>query len=482
MDAFAEYSRPPRPPRTGWYRVYAKKDSLLTFTPITSSDPTVPVGPAAAEDTPSAGLVAHGTGRRHWFREYLDNLRRVSIPARWFLLGTTLVGMAWSTFSLLFNLFMKERGYAEGVIGHVLSMQSFGMVALAIPAGMLVSRRSARGIMIASSVAVALGFASQTIAGFQAAILIASFATGGMLAFSRVTGAPFLMKYSTPAERAHVFSLNFAATLGAGLITHFAAGFLHRLLVGITGSSLTAYQIVLLLGCSFALAGAVAFSRIPKGIVGQRAPHIPLREFWDTKGRLLFKLTFPFFLVGMGAGLIIPFLNLYFRDRFGLEPQTIGVFYGLVQATMILGVLIGPEMARRFGMIRTIVITEWASLPFMVALAFTTSLPVATAAFLMRGALMNMGVPITNNYMMERVGESDRAMVNSWSMMAWSLSWAMTAGLGGALIERSGYALPLLIASGLYVVSSALYFWYFHRCEIYAGSPVTSDGLRPCEE
>jgi predicted MFS family arabinose efflux permease len=426
--------------------------------------------------------VAEQPHARHWVSNYIDNFRKVTVPARWFLLGTTLLGMAWATFSLLFNLYMKERGFPEGVIGQVLSFQSLGMVAMAIPAAMLVSRLSARAIMISSSIAAAAGFAWQTLAPQVGMILAASFTTGGMLAFSRVAGAPFLMNHSTASERAHVFSLSFAATLGAGLLTNVGAGSLHRVLVGVTGSTLTAYHAVLLLACSFAVGGALAFSRIPRGIVGQRAARMPLREFWNTRGRLLFKLTFPFFLVGMGAGLIIPFLNLYFRDRFALTPQTIGVYYGLVQATMILGVLVGPELARRFGMVKTIVFSEWASLPFMVILAFTHNLPLATMAFLMRGGLMNMGVPISNNYMMERVGERDRALVNSWSMVAWSLSWAITAALGGSMIERSGYVMPLLIASGLYVASSALYFLYFRRCEVYAGQPSVSEGLRPCEE
>lgn len=435
------------------------------------------------ETIDSSGVQAgRKSASRHWLALYLDNFRKVTVPARWFLLGTTLLGMAWSTFSLLFNLYLKERGMPEGIIGQVLSLQSFGMVALAIPAALLVSRVSARALMIVSTIGAAVGFAWQTLAPQVGVILLASFATGGMLAFSRVVGSPYLMNHSTPSERAHVFSLNFAATLGAGLLTQFGAGSLHSALTGATGSSMTAYHVVLIIGCSFALLGAFAFYKIPRGVVGQRSKRVPLREFWNARGRLLFKLTFPFFLVGMGAGLIIPFLNLYFRDRFDLSPQTIGVYYGLVQATMILGVMVGPELARRFGMVKTIVFSEWASLPFMVILAFTHNLPTATMAFLMRGALMNMGVPISNNYMMERVGESDRALVNSWSMIAWSLSWAVTAAIGGTMIEHSGYVMPLLIASGLYVASSALYFLYFRRCEVYAGQPSVSEGLRPCEE
>lgn len=430
------------------------------------------VSPSGATSAPSG----------HWLTVYVGNLRRISTPARWYLLGATLVGMSWATFMLLFNLYMKERGFAEGIIGRVLSFQSFGIVMMAIPAAILVARRSARTMLVVSSLGVALGFLSQTLAGEVSAILVASCCTGVLLAVSRVVGAPFLMKHSTASERAHVFSLSFAAMLGSGLITHFGAGSLHRFLSGITNSPLAAYRWVLCLGCSCAVIGAFAFARIPSGVVGQRTMRLPLREFWHTKGRLLFKLTFPFFLIGMGAGLIIPFLNLYFRDRFALTPQTIGVYYGLVHASMILGVMIGPELARRFGMIKSIVFAEWASIPFMIVLAFTRNLPIATVAFLMRGALMNLGVPIANNYMMERVGHADRALVNSLSMIAWSLSWAITTGIGGLLIEHGGYETPLLLACGLYVVASALYFSFFHRHEIHAGRAATAAGVRPGEE
>lgn len=430
--------------------------------------------PSSRADTaaPSALPVREADGTtRHWAREYLGNLRRISPEARRFLLGTLLVSFAWSTFMLLFNLYLQERGFAEGFIGRVLSSQSFGTVFLALPAAALVARVSPRLILVTSSAGVALAFAWQTYAGGTLAILAAAFLAGSMLAFARVTSAPFLMKYSTRAERSHVFSLSFAAMLGAGLIAHFGAGSLHRVLTDISGSSITAYRWVLLMACTSAALAIIVYARIPNAVVGERSPRVPWRRFWQTKGRLLFRLTFPFFLVGMGAGLVIPFLNLYFRNRFDLSTQTIGIYYGLVQASMIVGVMLGPELARRFGMVRTIVATEVISLPFMVILAFTHNLPLATLAFLVRGALMNMGVPIANNYMMERVGPADRALANSWGMLAWTLSWAVTAGLGGWMIERHGFAPPLLIASGLYLAASVIYYVFFRNEEIHAGQP-----------
>jgi predicted MFS family arabinose efflux permease len=316
-----------------------------------------------------------------------------------------------------------------------------------------------------------VGFFWATVASHTSLIIVGAFTAGTMLSFSRVWSSPFLMRHSSPLERSHVFSLCFAASLGSGLIAHLGAGSLHRILTPIAGSALVAYQWVLWIGSGCALLGAMAFTRIPHEVIVEQREHRSIKLILRTKGPLFFRLVFPSFLVGLGAGLIIPFLNLYFRDRFGLSTQTIGVYYALVQASMILGVMIGPEMARRYGMIRTIVVSELASLPFMVALAFTHNLPLATMAFLARGALMNLGSPIMSNYLMERVGPEDRATGNSLALLAWTSSWAIAAVFGGWMIEKSGYVWPLMLASGLYLVSSGMYYFYFRNEEMHAGRP-----------
>lgn len=405
----------------------------------------------------------------HWFDEYMDNVKRISPESWWFLLGTMLVSLSWLTFMLLFNLYMKERGYPEGVMGQVLSAQSFGTMAMSIPAAYLVSRLSARAALVWSSIGVAIGFAWVTLVDIKGLIIAAAFMAGAMLAFSRVYSSPFLMKYTSSSERAIVFSLNFAASLGSGLIAHLGAGSLHTWFTSLSGSTVTAYRWVLWCSAGCGVLGSLAYSRLPGIALTVKRPRTSWRAVLRSKGPLFFRLVFPSFLVGLGAGLIIPFLNLYFRDRFHLSTQTIGIYYAMVQASMIVGVLLGPELARRYGMVRTIVLSELASLPFMAILAFTHDLTFATIAFLARGALMNLGVPIANNYLMERVGPEDRATANSLSLLAWTSSWAITTAIGGWMIELWGYAPPLLAGCALYIASSILYYVYFRNEEIYAG-------------
>lgn len=428
-----------------------------------------PLTPEQPDITPSEPVLMPLPRSSHWFDEYLDNVRKISKESWWFLLGTMFVSLSWLTFMLLFNLYMKERGYPEGVMGQVLSAQSFGTMAMAVPAAFLVSRLSARYALMFSSIGVAFGFTWVTLVDAKGIIIAASFLAGAMVAFSRVYSSPFLMKYTSSSERSIVFSLSFAASLGSGLVAHLGAGSLHSYFTSLSGSTVTAYRWVLWCGAGCGLFGALAFSQLPSGPITERRIPTPVREFLRSKGPLFFRLVFPSFLVGLGAGLIIPFLNLYFRDRFGLSTQTIGIYYAMVQASMIVGVMLGPELARRYGMVRTIVISELSSLPFMAMLAYTHDLTFATFAFLARGALMNLGVPIANNYLMERVGAEDRATANSMSLLAWTSSWAITTAIGGWMIERYGYELPLLVGCVLYIISSGLYYYYFRNEEIYAG-------------
>ena len=96
-------------------------------------------------------------------------------------------------------------------------------------------------------------------------------------------------------------------------------------------------------------------------------------------------------------------------------------------------------------------------------MAFTRSLPAAASCFLLRGALMNMGQPISTHYAMERVPPEAHAVTNSFLMLAWTSAWTVSAAAGGALIERFGFTASFVAAVGLYLVSTVLYHAFFGK-------------------
>ncbi len=305
-------------------------------------------------------------------------------------------------------------------------------------------------------------------------IWIAYFFAGIMMTFYRVAAAPFFMRNSSPTERPYLFSLSFGISVVAGVVGSFVFGKLVNLFAVYLGLEMVqALRLSLTAGvlCSLAALAPFWMLKMPKEIPREDRLDLSREALGRMKG-VAFRLTLPYFIVGTGAGMIIPFLNLFFRDRFGQSPENIGFYYGLVNLTMFIGVMAGPILVRKFGMVRTIVTTELASIPFMLVLAYSYNFPLVFAAFLIRGALMNMGQPIGTNFAMEMVSQSNQGLMNALLMFAWTSSWMISTRIGGMVIEKYGYTVSLLVAVVLYVISAVVYFIFFYKSEKFTDEGV----------
>lgn len=401
-----------------------------------------------------------------WFSEYLASVKLFSPNARLYLLGSFLTGINFAVFQLLFNLYLKELGFDEGSIGWVNSLRAVGMTLVAIPAAMLLSRVRLKPILIASC--ALFGFFSLGLTTFEqfTYLLGSAFLAGLAFSFYRVAGGPFYMRNSTEKERTHLFSFSFATHLLAGMIGSLGSGNLVAYLGDVTGDILFGYRVTLYIAIGISLLAIVPFAILKAAPPSAEENRIVLsREKFRKRGRFYLKISMANFLVGMGAGLIIPYLNLYFRDRFGLGPDTIGFYYILLSFGMLVGTLSGPILARRMGLVRTIVITQLLSIPFMFVLSYGYVLWLVVPAFVLRAGLMNMGVPISTNFGMEMSQKEEQGLVNALLMVSWTASWMVSVAIGGQFIELFGYTVTLNISILLYVLSSVTYFIFFRNSE-----------------
>lgn len=385
---------------------------------------------------------------------------------RWYLLGAFLMGMNFEIFQLLLNLYFKELQFGEGDMGLVNACRAMGMAIMAIPASMLFSRFRVRPMLLMGVSGFAL-FSVLIITTREIWILMGlSLLVGVSWSLFRVFSGPFYMRNSTSTERSHLFSCSFAVLILAGMIGSAGAGKLVTVLGAYYGDILVGYKLTLVVGVLIGTLALFPFSMItaPAPLQTSERISLSLRQL-RSRGGFYGKLVFVNFLIGIGAGLIIPFLNLYFKDRFHQPPDMIGLFFLAMSAAMFIGTLLGPVLARRFGLVRAVVITQLASLPFMVTLAYTYSLPVAFAAFVIRGGLMNLNAPISSHLAMELSEEAERPLVNALLMISWTASWMISVAIGGELVERHGFTLVLNIASGLYLISSVLYYYFFRNIE-----------------
>lgn len=406
-----------------------------------------------------------GTFRRG-ISEYVSHVKLFSRNSRLYLTGSFLMGVNFHVFQLLLNLYLKQLGFDESQIGYVVSSRAVGMTLIAIPAAILMSRVRLKPILMISCLLFAVF--SYFIATYQALLILIGFSvlTGMAFSFYRVAAAPFYMRNSTPVERTHLFSFSFGMMLLAGMVGSIGSGKMVMLLSGMTGDIILGYQITLYIGIFVALLALLPFMLIKATEPSREESRISLSlEQLKQRGGFYFKISISNFIIGMGAGLIIPFLNLYFKDRFNLQPDTIGFYYFVVQLSMLAGSLSGPVLVKKFGLVRTVVITQMASLPFMLVLSYSYFLPLAFVAFVFRGGLMNLGIPIVSNFGMEMAEKKEQGLVNALLMVAWTSSWMISAAIGGTLIETYGYTVTMNITIVLYVISTIAFYIFFRSAE-----------------
>lgn len=401
--------------------------------------------------------LSQKTGRA--FSEYLHNLRSFSRNARLFLIGTFFMGMGFSGFMLLFNLYLREFGFLEGRIGNIISAGTLGIVIMAIPASIILRRFPVKRILIMVTPIAVFSYLVQVTAPYYYIIIAGGLLGGFASVFFRVAAAPFFMRNSTPKERPYLFSFQFAISLVAGIIGNLAGGFLPGAIEMYGFVPLLAYRYTL-----YIFGGLVLVAIVPYLLI-QEKPAAPTEERLRLSGSrlIILKLFVPNLVVGLGAGLSIPFLNLYFKQVFETPTNLIGIFYSGQQLLMIVGLLLAPVIAERIGKIRTVVFSQLVSIPFLIALGITHDLTLAVIAFLVRATLMNMAQPLFTNFAMEKVTHEQQPFMSALLVIAWTAGWGVSASFGGYLIERFSYTVPFFTTSACYLVSTYLIFTFFSK-------------------
>ena len=273
---------------------------------------------------------------------------------------------------------------------------------------------------------------------------------------------------ATGEERATLFSLQsglmmlvaFASSAVGGVAPALFAGML-----AVPPESATAYRVTLLMAMGL-MAGSIipllmVRERQRGGKAGADGAGLSLRSL--PMRRDILRLLAPQLIIGLGAGLLIPYLNVFFKQRFGIADSFLGITFAVSQLLMGLATLFAPLLAERWGKVRTVVFTELASLPFLMALGFAPLLPVAVVAFWLRGMLMNMGGPLYTAFAMEQAQEKERGAVGAMLGLAWSVGQGVGPGISG-LVQRSvGFTPLFLTTGGTYLAASLLLLAFFGR-------------------
>lgn len=446
------------------------------------------------------------------FIHYLQQFEHLQRNARLYLFSTALSGITIGIFLVLYNLYLTSLGYNTDFVGATLFAGTIGAGVTIFPAGLCVDRWSGKWILIGSNGLIGLVGIGTILFRQPAPLLVCAFLSGVATAFTLVINAPYLSRNSDPGERAYLFSLNIVLGQITTVIGEAIGGILPTWLLQNTRwmaslpswlnwllveqSGPRSYQLALLVAGLIAIPTFIPLFLLshdrpgprPRDPEGLEEKENPLWKNWRTSLRTWMRpatlrifLLSPFFilvlvqtLTGLGAGLIIPYFNLFFVLHLKATPALFGLIDGTANGLTALTTLFSPWLARRLGRINSIALTRLVSLPLLFTIGFSGSLPLATLLYPLREGAMDMSQGILQVFSMEAVDEQQRGLANSSYQATYQVAWAITSSLAGVIIAVNGYG-TLFVGAGICYLATIVLLWgKFGRSK--------ERGLRVCSE
>ncbi len=398
----------------------------------------------------------------------LSRIRSFTRDSRWFLVAASLWGFAFSVTWLLLNFLFEGLGFSQTMVGVANAVPNLVALLFALPVARLSERTGYVRMMRIGAFAAGIGLLGLALAHsiVPAMIAIVFIGLGGMAFW--VVPSPLMTALEPRANRTYLFSAQFAANLIAGFLGSLVGGWLPSLfakIASIDPKSLQAIQWTVMVAGALYLVTALPLWKLtevrPAEPSEGRGWHIP-----RPARRIILVLLVPNIFIGLGAGLIIPFLNIFVEGKFGISYAALGAVFAWSQLGMAIAVMVQPIIAERFGKTASIVIVQGLSLPFITMLGFSPNFVLVAAALFVRSALMNAANPIYAEFTMGEVREAWRPSLAAAEAMVWSAGWTVGPFVSGWVRSALGFTAGfnvLFVAMLVLYATGIAYTWFVLR-------------------
>lgn len=189
--------------------------------------------------------------------------------------------------------------------------------------------------------------------------------------------------------------------------------------------------------------------------------------------KLIFQGLFPTFLIAIGAGMSIPFMNIYFEETFNMSYGNYAALGFATHCLVFFMILQSPYIKSKFGYGKAIPITQFLSVLALLSLGLFevySDIPFifyfAIFFFIIRQPLMNIAQPMTTDIVMKYVGEKNHEIVSALFALIWNGSFVISGLLFSYL---SSLNLPFLYifeyTAIFYFIAIIWYIWLIKKIE-----------------
>jgi MFS family permease len=367
---------------------------------------------------------------------------------------------AYGFVAVVLVLYLSAIGLDDHRIGLLLSLTLAGDVIVSL---YLTTRADALGrkrtllagalLMIGAAVVFAItrDFTLLVLAATIGVISPSGNEVGPFLAVEQVA----LTQAAQGRDRTSLFAWYNLAGSFATAAGSLAGGFLSGLLMSRGFGAVASYRSAII---AYAILGgilAMVFAGVSPAIEGERAAK-PVRSLFrvEQSRSVVTRLSALFALDAFAGGMVVQSIVAYwFFRRFGLSPAALGtLFFG---ANLAAGVsaLTAARIARRFGLLNTMVFTHLPSNILLILIPLMPTLPLAVAVLLLRFSISQMDVPTRQAFVIAAVDPSERTAAAGITGVARTTGAALAPVIAMPLIASVTHSwVPFIAAGALKIV------------------------------
>ena len=374
-------------------------------------------------------------------------------------------------FILVLNIFLRKQGFSDPEIASFNSLRFIGALAFALPLGIYIRGKKLKPFFILAALIVPLTSALIIESVYREIISLIklSFLLWGIgMMLMRVCSLPFIIRNTSSDNSTEALSLSAStwslATIFSGIIIS-SLDWVNNFSLGkwiLYFNERSILWIITILGVS-SIFFALSINEKEHDTSDNDANIISLYKNYDWK--IIIKALSPLIMISIGAGLTIPYVNLFFNSVFNLSSSEFSILGSITAFLVFTFSLLVPSIRKKYGYWLTIVVVQALSICCLVIMAlmelyvtYSFALIIALIAYIFRQPLMHMAHPASNELLMNYVGKRNQELISALSSSLWSASWFISAKVFEwlRLLDFRYYEI-FLITAGLYIIGTILF-------------------------
>ena len=367
-----------------------------------------------------------------------------------------------SLMSIILPLYLLSQGYSVAIVGIVVSLMILSNIPFNILLTLVIKRLGQRLILVILSALMIIS-ALLFLWNLNMIMIIIAASIGLLSAHGTETG-PFqsieqsIISVTVDDEkRTHTFSIyNFVgyASMSLGSLFSGLPDYLPHLNLSLS----FAFYVYAIIGLTQVVI-YLSFTNIDE-IFNSSDKFI----LHPQSRKTVLKLTSLFSIDAFGGGFIVKtLLTTWFFLRFNVQLISLALIFSFADIITAISIFLAPILAKRIGLLKTMVITHIPSNVFLILVPLAPTLLYAVIFLFLRQSISQMDVPTRQSYVNAIIEAEDRASTAAITNTVRTISSSISPPLATSLIDIGNFVLPFVFGGGIKIVYDVAVYFAFRK-------------------